>query len=83
MVRSRGYLGQASRQVLHGHLHDTDRITLKISHLNRWQYENRVSGNMCIGNAVFHYMRSLQALAAKAGVGLNEDRRIIAGDDGE
>ena len=39
------------------------------------------SGNMCIGNAVFYYMRSLQALAAKAGVGLDEDRRIIAGDD--
>ena len=64
MVRSRRCLGQASGQVLHGHLHDTDRITLKISHLNRWQYENRVSGNMCIGNAVFYYMRSLQALAA-------------------
>ncbi len=36
---------------------------------------------MCIGNAVFYYMRSLQALAAKAGVDLAEDRRIIAGDD--
>ena len=36
---------------------------------------------MCIGNAVFNYMRSLQALAAKAGVDLDEDRRIIAGDD--
>ena len=37
---------------------------------------------MCIGNAVFYYMRSLQeALAAKAGVDLDEDRRIIAGDD--
>ena len=36
---------------------------------------------MCIGNAVFYYMRSIQALAAKAGAGLDEDRRIIAGDD--
>ena len=36
---------------------------------------------MCIGNAVFYYMRPLQALAAKAGVDLDEDRRIIAGDD--
>ncbi len=26
--------------------------------------KNRVSGNMCIGNAVFYYMRPLQALAA-------------------
>ena len=34
MVRSCGCLGQASGQVLHGHLHDTDRITLKTSHLN-------------------------------------------------
>ena len=81
MVRSRGCLGQASGQVLHGHLQDTDRITLKIRYLNRLQYENRVSCNMCIGNAVFYYMRSLQALAAKAGVDLDEDRRIIAGDD--
>lgn len=39
--------------------------------------------HVCIGNAVFYYMRSLQALAAKAGVGLDEDRRIIAGDDGK
>ena len=36
---------------------------------------------MCIGNAVFYYMRSLQALAAKAGVDLDKDRRIIEGDD--
>lgn len=36
---------------------------------------------MCIGNAVFYYMRSLQELAAKDGVDLDEDRRIIAGDD--
>lgn len=36
---------------------------------------------MCIGNAVFYYIRSLQALAAKAGVSLDEDRRIIAGYD--
>ncbi len=36
---------------------------------------------MGIGNAVFYYMRSIQALAAKAGAGLAEDRRIIAGDD--
>ena len=41
LVRSRGCLGEASGQVLHGHLHDTDRITLKISHLNRWQYSKR------------------------------------------
>ena len=41
LVRSRGCLGQASGQVLHGHLHDTYRITLKISHLNRWQYSKR------------------------------------------
>ncbi len=41
MVHSRGCLGQASGQVLHGHLHDTDRITLKISHLNRWQFSKR------------------------------------------
>ena len=40
-VRSRGCLGQASGQVLHGHLHDTYRITLKISHLNSWQYSKR------------------------------------------
>ena len=37
--------------------------------------------HMCIGDAVFYYMRSLQALAAKASVDLDEDRRIIAGDD--
>ena len=37
---------------------------------------------MCIGNAIFYYRRSLQALAAKAGVDLDEDRRIIAGDGG-
>ena len=36
---------------------------------------------MCIGNAVFYYMRSLQELAAKDGVDHDEDRRIIAGDD--
>ena len=41
LVRSCGCLVQASGQVLHGHLHDTDRITLKISHLNRWQYSKR------------------------------------------
>ena len=41
LVRSRGCLGQASGQVLHGHLHDTDRIALKISHLDRWQYSKR------------------------------------------
>ena len=41
LVRSCGCLGQASGQVLHGHLHDTDRITLKISHLDRWQYSKR------------------------------------------
>lgn len=41
LVRSCGCLGQASGQVLHGHLHDTDRITLKISHLNSWQYNRR------------------------------------------
>ena len=45
LVRSRGCLGQASGQVLHGHLHDSYRITLKISHLNRWQYEKRVYHN--------------------------------------
>ena len=32
LVRRCGCLGQASGQVLHGHLHDTDRITLKISY---------------------------------------------------
>ena len=37
LVRSCGCLGQASGQVLHGHLHDSYRITLKISHLERWQ----------------------------------------------
>ena len=42
----------------------------------------RFRQHVCIGNAVFNYMRSLQALAAKAGVDLDEDRRIIAGDDG-
>ena len=41
LVRSCGCLGQASGQVLHGHLHDTDRIALKISHLDRWQYSKR------------------------------------------
>ena len=41
MARSRGCHGQASGQVLHGHLHDTDRITLRISHSNRWQYSKR------------------------------------------
>ena len=41
LVRSCGCLGLASGQVLHGHLHDTYRITLKISHLNRWQYSKR------------------------------------------
>ena len=41
LVRSCGCHGQASGQVLHGHLHDTYRITLKISHLNRWQYSKR------------------------------------------
>ena len=45
LVRSCGCLGQASGQVLHGHLHDSYRITLKISHLNRWQYEKRVYHN--------------------------------------
>ena len=45
LVRSCGCPGQASGQVLHGHLHDTDRITLKISHLKRWQYEKRVYHN--------------------------------------
>ena len=35
LVRSCGCLGQASGQVLHGHLHDSYRITLKISHLKR------------------------------------------------
>ena len=41
LVRSCGCLGQASGQVLHGHIHDTNRITLKISHLDRWQYSKR------------------------------------------
>ena len=41
LVRSCGCLGQASGQVLHGHLHDTDRITLKIRYLDRWQYSKR------------------------------------------
>ena len=45
LVRSCGCLGQASGQVLHGHFHDSYRITLKISHLKRWQYEKRVYHN--------------------------------------
>ena len=45
LVRSRGCLGQASGQVLHEHIHDTDRIALKISHLNRWQYKKRMCYN--------------------------------------
>ena len=56
LVRSCGCFGQASGQVLHGHLHDTDRITLRIA---IWTVGSiaSVSGDMCIGDAYFIALR--------------------------